>query len=235
MIRVAAGAVAWQRRSVVGGSEPRRGRVQRASWSASRSPGPWVAIPAPGGLAPRRAGGSSARRASSEASMPAPARRRSPSSSPGGSAAPSIPGITTTRSLVFRGTYAGRVARPRATGRSSGASRRRGWAAHADRASGQPSRQAGRADHDPRHDARVVEPGRSPAKTLACRARRASAAGEPQRRASTRRACLRAAELAAVHVVRVRPRRGRSWSAPRGAGSPAGVRAEVQIYAECAR
>ena len=41
-------------------------------------------------------------------------------------------------------------------------------------------------------------------------------------------------ELAAVRVVRVR--RGAAFSsARRGAGSPNGVRAEVQVLAECAR
>ena len=148
--------------------------------------------------------------------MPAPASPRSPSSSRAASAARSIPGITTTRSLVFRG----HLRRARAQGHELPAvhrlhSRRRRRAAHADRACAPAS---------------AVKPGepittrvttlRVAAGTLA-RRRSPAARGErllrsePQRRALHRR---RADDGAA----RRRPRRARRRAAdgPRQRDAP---------------
>ena len=204
------------------------------SWSASPSPGPGSPFLRPAASRPPRAGslvcpegvvgGVDAR-----ASEP-----RSPSSSPGRLGSPVNPGITTTRSLVFRGTYAGRVGkatsyRPFIGCIPGGGGGPRTPTVHCGRA-----RQARASRSRP-----ASRRSGSVAGTLARTTRRPACRGERLLRASHSvglytKGVPSAAELAAVRVVRVVAQWQILVSATRR-GLPAGVRAEVQMHAECAR
>jgi hypothetical protein len=194
--------------------------------------GPWVAVPAPGGLAtttswkltcPRGVvGGVDARASEKALSIEFPGRIGSPVN----------PGITTTSSLVFHGTYAGAV--PRATTyepyigcipTAGGGSRTR--------------------------TAFQKIPGLKPGDPVTVRARtltlvpdtlaRATVGCRPKERLLGGTASVglytvdvpTTAQLAAVHVIRVRQGARILVSATRGALA-ANVRAQVQVLAVCA-
>ena len=190
--RCCCSAAASSRRCGSGGSrDPRGGSCGRA-WPWRSSPafppgrprtsargcmvcipvaGPWVEIPAPGArrCRERRPGDSSARAASSAASTRAPASRAVAVEFPGRIGSPVNPGITTTRSLVFKGTYAGpRRPAHEPTGRSSAAF---------------PGAAAGRARRRAFTRASAVKPG-EPITVARHDAARASRVGSPRRRSA---------------------------------------------------
>jgi hypothetical protein len=193
--------------------------------------GPWVVIPPSGAASSTAAwrlvcpegvvGGVDARVSEKTVAVEFPGRIGSPVN----------PGITTTRSLVFSGTYAGRA--HKATSYrpfigcipGGGGGRRTPVAASAAIKPGEPI--------TTRVATLRVAPGKLARATLACRR------GERLLRVSHSVGLFTsgvpsAPQLAAVRVVRV-VRDGQILVSATRRGLIAGVRAEVQVHAECAR
>lgn len=195
--------------------------------------GPWVAIPVAGGASATTSwrlvcpegvvGGVDARASDAEVAVEFPGRLGSPVN----------PGITTTRSLLFRGRYAGRA--PRAT-------------SYQPFIGCIPGGGGGRRTPTASSAASAVKPGepittrvttlRVVAGTLA-RTKVGCRGGERLLRASHSVGLYTSgvpstAQLAAVRVVRV-ARAGRILVSATRRGIAAGVRVEVQVHAECAR
>jgi hypothetical protein len=194
--------------------------------------GPWVAIPAPGGIERTTSwklicpkgivGGVDARASEQAVAVEFPGRLGSPVN----------PGITTTSSLVFHGTYAGTT--PRATSYepfigcipTAGGGRR-------TRTSFQ--RTSAVKPGEPitvRIASLEVLPGRLGRATLRCRAGE-RLLGSSHSVGLYTLAVPSRAQLAAVHVIRVRRGEKILVSATRR-GLPTGMRAVVQVQAECA-
>ena len=195
--------------------------------------GPWVAIPA--GSAPAIApwrlvcpdgvvGGVDAHVSEASGAVEFPGRIGSPVN----------PGITTTKTIVFQGTYAGRARRPTSyqpfigcIPASGGGSRTpTALVPRRDIKPGEPITVRSRTLH--------VEEGRLARATLTCRPgerllRSSHSVGLFTPAVPTRR------QLAAVHVVRVRRGGTILVSATRGGALDPTVRADVQVLAECAR
>jgi hypothetical protein len=197
--------------------------------------GPWVKIPAPGERAsaiatwrlvcPRGVvGGVDARASEVAVAVEFPGRIGSPVN----------PGITTTRSLVFKGTYAGRASRPTAYRPFIGCIPGGGGGTRT------PTSVTRASDVKPGEPITVrvatlnVKPGRLARTTLRCRP------GERLLRSRHSVGLYTSAvpteqQLAAIRVVRATRGQQVLVSATRQAGLPARVRAVVQIQAECAR
>ena len=184
---------------------------------------------------PRATGSSSARRASSGASMRAPASKAVAVEFPGRIGSPVNPGITTAESLVFRGTYVGR-ARSRdelpAVHRLHPRRRRRQRTPTAH--SRAQDRQAGRADHHAHRDGAGHAGRRWRARRFAA-ARASASCARATASGSTRAARPRPPQLAAVQRRAGRPRRRDPRQRDAVEASRDGVRAAVQLQAECAR
>jgi hypothetical protein len=195
--------------------------------------GPWVVIPAPDGTSATAAwrlvcpegvvGGVDARASEAAVAVEFPGRLGSPVN----------PGITTTRSLVFRGTYAGRARKP--------TSYRPFIGCIPGSAGGRRTPTAGSAGSPVKPGEPIttrvttlrVVAGTLTRKTLSCRR------GERLLRVSHSvglytKGVPSAAELASVRVVRV-VRGGRILVSATRRGLAPGVRAAVQVHAECAR
>jgi hypothetical protein len=194
--------------------------------------GPWVAIPAPSGLAeqadwklvcPRGiVGGVDARASEQAVSVEFPGLLGSPVN----------PGITTAGSLVFRGTYAGRVRRATSYQPYIGCIPPTGGGARTRTSF---SRVAAVRPGDSitvRIATLPVVAGRLARAALRCKAGERLIASSHSVGLFTDSVPTRA-ELAAVHVIRVRRGPRILVSATRH-GLAAAVRAEVQIQATCA-
>jgi hypothetical protein len=152
---------------------------------------------------------------------------------PGRLGSPVNPGITTTRSLVFKGTYAGRARRAASYQPYIGCIPGGGGGPRTPMAL---TRSSAVKPGDPvttRVRALPVEAGRLARATLACR-RGERLLGSSHSVGLYLRAAPTTAQLASVHVVAAR-RGSRVLVSATRRGLAAGVRAEVQILAECAR
>ena len=232
MIRAAAASLVLTTALLVGAAPGQAAGECKGLQRCIPVPGPWVVIPAPGGLATSTmwrilcpqgiAGGTDARVSEKEVAVDFPGRLGSPVN----------PGITTSNAVVFRGTYVGTV--PRATSfqpfvgcipTSGGGSRTR---TSFERVSavkpGEPI--------SVRVKTLTAEPGTLARTTLRCRPnerllRSSHAVGLYTEVVPTR------AQLAAVHVVRVRRGDEILVSVTRR-GLEGGVGVEVQVQAVCA-
>ena len=197
--------------------------------------GPWVKIPAPAEGAAATAtwrlvcpegvvGGVDARASEVAVAVEFPGRIGSPVN----------PGITTTRSLVFKGTYAGKVGRSTSYRPFIGCIPGGGGGPRTPTALSRASEVKPGEPITVRVATLRVRPGQLARTTLRCRPgerllRSRHSVGLYTAGVPTR------AQLAAIRVVRA-TRAGRVLvSATRRAGLAAGVRAVVQIQAECAR
>jgi hypothetical protein len=194
--------------------------------------GPWVAIPAPGGVSSTATwrlvcpegvvGGVDARASEAAVAVEFPGRIGSPVN----------PGITTTRSLLFRGTYAGRARKATSyrpfIGCIPGGGGQRTPTAYSAASAVKP----GEPITTRVATLRVVA-GTLARTTLSCRRGERLLRGSHSVGLYTN-GMPSPAELAAVRVVRVVRGRQILVSATRH-GLAAGVRAEVQVHAECAR
>ena len=195
--------------------------------------GPWVAIPAPGGAFATAAwrlvcpegvvGGVDARASDAAVAVEFPGRLGSPVN----------PGITTTRSLLFRGTYAGRARK---------ATSYRPFIGCIPGGGGGPRTPTARSATSPvkpgepittRVATLRVKAGTLARATLGCRSGERLLRSDHSVGLYTKDVPSQA-ELAAVRVVRV-SRGGQILVSATRRGLAAGVRAEVQVHAECAR
>ena len=193
--------------------------MQGAAWSAFRSPGPWVKIPAPGArsanatwrlVCPRGVvGGVDARASELAVAVEFPGRIGSPVN----------PGITTTRSLVFTGTYAGRVSHSTAYRPFIGCIPGGGGGPRTPTALTRVSAVKPGEPITVRVATLNVQPGQLARTTLSCRPASACCAAATAS-ASTPRPCRRSSQLAAIRVVRVTRGQQVLVSATRRAGCP---------------
>jgi hypothetical protein len=197
--------------------------------------GPWVKIPAPGAGASANAtwrlvcprgvvGGVDARASELAVAVEFPGRIGSPVN----------PGITTTRSLVFKGTYAGRVSHSTAYRPFIGCIPGGGGGPRTPTAFTRVNAVKPGEPITVRVATLNVQPGQLARATLSCRP------GERLLRSRHSVGLYTAAvptkkQLAAIRVVRVTRGQQVLVSATRRAGLPARVRAAVQIQAECAK
>jgi hypothetical protein len=197
--------------------------------------GPWVKIPAPGARASANAtwrlvcprgvvGGVDARASEIAVAVEFPGRLGSPVN----------PGITTARSLVFKGTYAGRVSRSTAYRPFIGCIPGGGGGSRTPTAFTPVNAVKPGEPITVRVASLTVRPGRLARTTLRCRPgerllRSRHSVGLYTTAVPTK------AQLAAVRVVRARRGREVLVSATRRPGLAAGVRIVVQVQAECAR
>lgn len=152
---------------------------------------------------------------------------------PGHIGSPVNPGITTSRSLVFRGTYAGTVRHPTSYQPYIGCIPSNGG--------GQRTRTSFERVLAVRPGDSItvrtltlkVEPGTLARGTLRCHAKERLLSSTHSVGLYTT-AAPSPAELAAVHVIRVRRRQRILVSATRHPGLPLAVRTEVQVQATCA-
>jgi hypothetical protein len=194
--------------------------------------GPWVAIPAPGGVARATSwrlvcptgvvGGVDARASEQAVTVEFPGRLGSPVN----------PGITTGPSLVFRGTYAGRTARVTSYRPFIGCIPTAGGGPRTRTSFQRTSAVKPGYPITVRVTSLEVLPGILGRATVSCHE------GERVLRSfdSVGLYTVRvpsAAELAAVHVIRARRGQKVLISATRR-GLPGGIRAVVQVLAECA-
>jgi hypothetical protein len=195
--------------------------------------GPWVAIPAPGGLATTASwqlvcpngivGGVDARASEKAVAVEFPGRLGSPVN----------PGITTSKTLLFRGTYAGGA--PRATSYQPfiGCIPTQGGGQRT-RVSFQPT--AGVKPGQSitiRANTLAVKPGTLARGTYSCFPSERMLGSTDSVGLYTGTAVPTKAQLAAIHVIRVRRGTRVLVSATRH-GLPAALRAEVQVQVMCA-
>jgi hypothetical protein len=197
--------------------------------------GPWVKIPAAGDGASATAtwrlvcprgvvGGVDARASEVAVAVEFPGRIGSPVN----------PGITTTRSLVFKGTYAGRISRPTAYRPFIGCIPGGGGGPRTPTAVTRVSEVKPGDPITVRVATLNVRPGQLARTTLRCRPgerllRSRSSVGLYTAAVPTK------AQLAAIRVVHATRGKQVLVSATRRPGLPPGVRAAVQVQAECAR
>jgi hypothetical protein len=195
--------------------------------------GPWVAIPAPRGafatatwrlVCPEGVvGGVDARASEAAVAVEFPGRIGSPVN----------PGITTTRSLLFRGTYAGRARKATSYRPFIGCIPGGGGGRRTPTASSAASVVKPGAPITTRVATLRVVAGTLARTTLSCRRGERLLRGSHSVGLYTK-GVPSTAELAAVRVVRV-VRGGQILVSATRRGLAAGVRAEVQVQAECAR
>jgi hypothetical protein len=195
--------------------------------------GPWVAIPAPDGASATAnwrlvcpqgiVGGVDARVSEAAVAVEFPGRIGSPVN----------PGITTTRTLVFRGTYAGRARRATSYRPFIGCIPGGGGGSRTPTALSRVSEIKPGQPITIRVKTLRVGVGRLARTTLSCRAGE-RLLGSTHSVGLYSRDVPSAAQLAAVRVVRVR-RGGKILVSATRRGLAAGVRVEVQVQAECAR
>jgi hypothetical protein len=195
--------------------------------------GPWVVIPAPSGTSATAlwrlvcpngvVGGVDARASESEVAVEFPGRIGSPVN----------PGITTTRSLVFKGTYAGRARRATSYQPFIGCIPGGGGGARTPMAFTRPDAVKPGEPITTREKTLVVVNGRLARTTLRCN-RGERLLGSTHSVGLFTAGVPTTAQLAAVRVIAARHGGKILVSATRH-GLAAGVRAEVQVLAECAR
>jgi hypothetical protein len=232
MIRVAVATIALAAALLVGALPSQAADECKGLQVCIPVQGPWVAIPAPGGLATTTSwkltcpkgvvGGVDARASERAVAIEFPGRLGSPVN----------PGITTTGSLVFRGTYSGAVHR---------ATSYQPYIGCIPTAGGGPRTRTAFQKVTPvkpgesitvRAKLVTIEPGTLARATLTCKPKERllgsmSSVGLYTDDVPTK------AQLAAVHVIRVRRGQKILVSATRGV-LPTDIRVELQVQAVCA-
>jgi hypothetical protein len=232
MIRVAVTVVALASALAVGVSSARAADECKGLMVCIPVAGPWVAIPVPAGASATATwrlvcpqgvvGGVDARASEAAVAVEFPGRIGSPVN----------PGITTTQSLLFRGTYAGRAHKATSYRPFIGCIPGGGGQRTPTVSSAASAVKPGEPITTRVATLRVVA-GTLARTTLSCRSGERLLRGSHSVGLYTN-GVPSPAELAAVRVVRVVRGRKILVSATRR-GLAAGVRAEVQVQAECAR